>query len=950
MGTVSNQWSGLGQDWFKDYAQQGAEQAWGLLNNAPNAQASFVGTGAPAQMSVSTAGPAAQAAFTSAGAASQAAREQNRYLPQVANTIGQGISTAQTAIGTAQYDPSKMQQHLNPYLSGVNAEIARLGNENFQGMLGQINSNFTGAGQFGSARSMEMANKAAAQGQREISGAQANAMNQAYNQAAQSYQNWGQMGIGAAQQAANAAIQGGSAIGGLGAQDASLAGQIGMYNTGQTNQQAQFNAQQANEIAKYNAGQTNQQGQFNASALNQGSQFNAGQANQMSTANMGAANATNQFNAGQTNSGYINNMGAVTNLIGTLKPGQTSYSSSLNMRKGGLAQVKRFRNGGAEGEDLSLSEDELLGMIRDRSGYELPEEERPLEIPEGTSVPPDVKQLSPLEAIAQARNDRLPEVIEDRRALGKRAVEYAKEPVSPVSWNDVFDQWIKGGEAVARTGSRGAGWMASAGTAIAQDRARELEARKREGEGINTQAKLLDQEMGDLVKMKEAEKAKMDGRSLAKIGDYIIYDKGRDLVVPDVARMVMDLNKNSASLLPKLNKFEQGSPEWFSELRKLVLPRAQAMVASFTPFADRMGEGGMDRLTEVLVNGYANSLGGGTAQAYAKEDAPAATEATSLKVKPDSTQQLPKVTPSVQASRDDSRVQILLNERAAEENNPNISPEVRSRNIATLDKELATMGVKPPASSGQVQNAFVIKPEGVPFSFDVSSKAYSVPQGASAKSDYDRKHFEETTPRLTKYVDEKVAPRAEAANRALPMISSLRDAINNAPTGSLGEASNSVLSSMKAFGVPLNPQQESALLAGDQVKTASIVKAVAEQLLQKGTQTDKDFANYLMTFAGLGKNREENLRILAETEHDAKLDLGKNKLFGQLVGMHADRKLKLTSGSDLEDLWGKTPEVKMNKTVQRKDPRTGKIMYITGIDDYMVRSALKTKRQQGAKK
>ncbi len=880
MGTVSNQWSGLGQDWFKDYAQQGAEQAWGLLNNAPNAQASFVGTGAPAQMSVSTAGPAAQAAFTSAGAAAQAAREQNRYLPQVANTIGQGISTAQTALGTAQYDPSKMQQHLNPYLSGVNAEIARLGNENFQGMLGQINSNFTGAGQFGSARSMEMANKAATQGQREISGAQANAMNQAYNQAAQSYQNWGQMGIGAAQQAANAAIQGGSAIGGLGAQDASLAGQIGMYNTGQTNQQAQFNAQQANEIAKYNAGQTNQQGQFNASALNQGSQFNAGQANQMSTANMGAANATNQFNAGQTNSGYINNMGAVTNLIGTLKPGQTSYSSSLNMRKGGLAQVKRFRNGGNEGEDLSLSEDELLGMIRDRSGYELPEEEPPLEIPEGTPVPPEAKQLSPLEAIAQARNDRLPEVIEDRRALGRRAVEYAKEPVSPVSWNDVFDQWIKGGEAVARTGSRGAGWMASAGTAIAQDRARELEARKREGEGINTQAKLLDQEMGDLVKM-EDRKREAQRKSAPYMMDALMVfpqENGEFKYVVSEGKLQDNLKKNVYSAIGSPKNYAGGVEEWLkaangiaTEMIEGQLAFMQSVPGGFTPEQIASATSRLKKAFGALQN---EALGG-----------PSTTAPTGQL---DSGAVVPKL---------DSRGRELIGsdgkpgwettspQAAAAKAGVRILPETTQATTAMTKTAPVAPKAAPtvPQVSSQAQTQPTDQNDAVPIDYNVIKDQFkwTKPAGTGMNVASAVKSHEDN---VTAFREQRKAEYGGLSNavNAGQQYNDLKKAVSTAPSGTFGNITQQTLNLLSDLGLKLDPAAKERMLAANELDTAALTSAVLTQFEQKGQQTDKDFINYLKTAAGLGKNKEENKRIIAKMEHHRQMLIAKNNFFDRL--------------------------------------------------------------------
>lgn len=92
-----------------------------------------------------------------------------------------------------EWDPAEMQRHLNPYLSGVNDEIARRGGINFKAQLEQLNPAFTGGGAFGSSRWQQANADLAGANQRDILGTQATAMNQAYNQAATDYLGWGQL-------------------------------------------------------------------------------------------------------------------------------------------------------------------------------------------------------------------------------------------------------------------------------------------------------------------------------------------------------------------------------------------------------------------------------------------------------------------------------------------------------------------------------------------------------------------------------------------------------------------------------------------------------------------------------------------------------------------------------------------------------------------------------------
>lgn len=119
------------------------------------------------------------------------------YLSSGLGALGQATAAIDSS---ANYDANAMRRYLNPYMSGVNDEIARLGNQNLmENTLPGVNSTFTGAGQFGSTRNANFANRAIRDNQQVISGAQTNAMNQAYGQAAQDYLGWARQGQSAGQ-------------------------------------------------------------------------------------------------------------------------------------------------------------------------------------------------------------------------------------------------------------------------------------------------------------------------------------------------------------------------------------------------------------------------------------------------------------------------------------------------------------------------------------------------------------------------------------------------------------------------------------------------------------------------------------------------------------------------------------------------------------------------------
>ena len=172
---------------------------------------------------------AGQFGNTASGALSNVANLGNQWFdqplvagltPQQQNVIGQAPATAgqwqpgfQGGLSQVQsasnWDPSQLQQHLNPYLPGVLDEIARRGNQNLtEKIMPSVNRTFTGSGLFGSSGNAEFLNRAIRDTQGEILGQQATTGLSAYNQAAQDYLNWGKLGTEGGQTQMTGSIQG----------------------------------------------------------------------------------------------------------------------------------------------------------------------------------------------------------------------------------------------------------------------------------------------------------------------------------------------------------------------------------------------------------------------------------------------------------------------------------------------------------------------------------------------------------------------------------------------------------------------------------------------------------------------------------------------------------------------------------------------------------------------
>lgn len=253
----------------------------------------------------------------------------------------------------AQFDPSQLNQYLNPYLSGVVGEIGRLGQERLeQQMLPALTGQFSSLGQFGSARQAALMADAAKQSQREVLGTQSTALNTAYNQAMQDYLNWSQQ--------QNAAAQGLMGIGGQQAQQQIAAGQLGQnaYQSAQNLalQQAQAQAGTALDVG---------------SSL--GNLAQAGQ--QMGLADIGMLTAAGQMGQqqqqAQLDAQYKNQLaqqqypwqqlGNYAQLFGAGTP-QSTTSWQTSFKKGGLA---RFADGGRFQEN-DLIEDQLQQLLAPR--------------------------------------------------------------------------------------------------------------------------------------------------------------------------------------------------------------------------------------------------------------------------------------------------------------------------------------------------------------------------------------------------------------------------------------------------------------------------------------------------------------------------------------------------------------------------------------------------------
>jgi hypothetical protein len=117
---------------------------------------------------------------------------------------------------------NQVGNYMNPYISAVNQNVATLGQRNLsENLLPQVNSTFTGAGQFGSTRNADFTNRAVRDANESILNTQNQNLNTGYNQAVQAFQN-------DATRAGNVANMGTQ----LGYQDAGMLSQVGQTEQG----------------------------------------------------------------------------------------------------------------------------------------------------------------------------------------------------------------------------------------------------------------------------------------------------------------------------------------------------------------------------------------------------------------------------------------------------------------------------------------------------------------------------------------------------------------------------------------------------------------------------------------------------------------------------------------------------------------------------------------------
>lgn len=122
--------------------------------------------------------------------------------------------------------PQAVSSYMNPYTESVVDRIAQLGQRNLsENLLPQVNSTFTGAGQFGSSRNQEFTNRALRDANESILGQQASALQTGFQNASINALNdlSRQSALGQMTQQ-------------LGAQDASLLSTVGQQNQALTQQ------------------------------------------------------------------------------------------------------------------------------------------------------------------------------------------------------------------------------------------------------------------------------------------------------------------------------------------------------------------------------------------------------------------------------------------------------------------------------------------------------------------------------------------------------------------------------------------------------------------------------------------------------------------------------------------------------------------------------------------
>lgn len=131
-------------------------------------------------------------------AGAQAGGAPGGYLTQAGNAI----------TGAATYDPTKLNQFLNPYTKDAAAATTNLSNKNlFENVLPGVNSTFTGAGQFGSSRNADFENRAIRDQQQTLTNSLGTLNYGAVNNAQAAMSDWANKGITAGMDTAQLGTQ-----------------------------------------------------------------------------------------------------------------------------------------------------------------------------------------------------------------------------------------------------------------------------------------------------------------------------------------------------------------------------------------------------------------------------------------------------------------------------------------------------------------------------------------------------------------------------------------------------------------------------------------------------------------------------------------------------------------------------------------------------------------------
>lgn len=142
-------------------------------------------------------------------------QQANGALQPWDNTIQGALGTAQGAAGTfgqaqssiqsgSQYDPNQLQQFMNPYTQDAANMVTTMANRNLmENVIPQINSTFTGNGQFGSSRNADFMGRAIRDNQQAIANSLGTLNYGAVKDANANYSDWANKDLAAGQDLIN---------------------------------------------------------------------------------------------------------------------------------------------------------------------------------------------------------------------------------------------------------------------------------------------------------------------------------------------------------------------------------------------------------------------------------------------------------------------------------------------------------------------------------------------------------------------------------------------------------------------------------------------------------------------------------------------------------------------------------------------------------------------------